>query len=284
MGKLLEIEGTPAEVLGSLVELRKRDLTIERRKRKWGWALGLSLLGAIALFVFLGVLGGPKSAAGKAVLVAALAAAATFIVSVIVYSVYSARDYDNRKLFLAMDMINFLGRDMPAKSRCAMMVSFDSYLKHGRLLGKEGGGVFNPITFKTYEDLWFTIKGRLYDGNSYDLSINQLVKRKERRKRKGTKVKEKICEEVLLALKVDPETYGGIDAIDEKLQQGASAAGLIIRKAVYQDGKLKVGGRGAVVIQGTQYGHDEEGLTTAETVFQFLFYVYQALGECRTAA
>jgi hypothetical protein len=284
MAKAFHSEGTPAEVTAALVELRKQDIEIERKKRKWGWSAGLSFLAGILLAGGMVLMQGPDTPGGKVFLALAGVAGAVFLVTLIVYFVYSGKDYDNRKLFMGLDALNFLGKDMPQKSRCVLDISFDNYRTHGTLLGKDGGGFFNPITIFTYEDPWFNFRGRLYDGNVFDLTINQLVKRKERRKRKGTKVKEKIREEVQLALKVDPETYGGIEAIDQKLQAGAEAAGLMIRKAVFESGKLKVNGRSGTVLQGAMYGDQSDKLMKADTVFQFLFHVYQALGECRPAA
>lgn len=282
MPKIFQGAGTPQQVMDQLIALRKKDLSVEKKKKRWGWASCSTILLVVVLFI-LGIRFNPTGRNSNLLFGALGIIGAGFVVSLIMYLVYKAKDFDNRKLLLAMDVLNFVKKDMPQKSRCKLTVSFDHYKKHGKLVNQDKAGFWGSTSLYCYEDEWITMQGKLYDGNAFGLSINQMVKRKERRKKKYTKVKEKIQEDILLTLKIDPETYGGMAKITEKIQKGASAAGLSIRKVSFEEGKLKVAARGGVVVQMMEADKSEE-LTQANTLFQFLFFIYQALGECRTEA
>jgi hypothetical protein len=278
--------GTVDEILNGLRDLQKRDDLIEAQARlcgkkatRWGIGLGVCfVLGIISLVLSLLPLFGVVFVVGIACLIC-------MIYWIVQSSRWSAQDMEDRRLALALKFFEVLGRDVPKKAKCAVDINFDGYLQHGQLLEQQGGGWLNPITVKKFADTWFTARGRLSDGNQFRVSIEQVVRRKEKRKRKYTKVNERIVEEVTLALKISPESYPNWQQLAQTLTTGGVDGSLNVTRVQALDGIARIVGEMPMMVSNKgRYGTQTSGenhLATGDTLLRLFLYVYDKLQRCQ---
>lgn len=268
--------GPVEAILNSLSALEARDRTIEAEMRRCGknmvyWFVGfgvsliLLMISFVLLLVTIGCLiGGIYWAKQR--------------------SNWAKQDMENRRLALAHHFFAMIGKDVPRKAKCGINLDFDGYRVHGKLLAEEKGGWQNPISRFKYEDTWFTARGLLYDGNRFRISITQTVNRKEKRKRKYTKVNERITEEVTLLLRVSAESYPGCAQLAQLLHTG-EVNGLRITRAEVHKGMVRVACETSPGLQvsdrsGTRtIGQDT--LANGDTLLRLFLYVYALLQQCR---
>ncbi len=73
---------------------------------------------------------------------------------------------------------------------------------------------------------WLSIKGRLVDGSRLRFCLSQLVKRKERRRRKYTKVKVAFREKISLLVQVRPKAAGALVPFQEQMERASLPTGI----------------------------------------------------------
>jgi hypothetical protein len=276
--------GRVEDILNGLRELQQRDDLIEEQVRvcgkqagKFGWGCGVSfLLCFLAILLpFIAILTVP--------------AVVACLVGIIYWGVqrskWAKQDMEDRRLALALQFFEVLGRDVPKKARCALEVNFDGYQNHGQLVEQQGGGWMNPVRTLKYADTWFTARGTLHDGNQFRIAVEQSVRRKEKRKRKYTKVNERIAEEVVLTLKISPESYPNHQKLAQMLTTGGME-GLRVTRAQVENGVARVVGETSLFVRntgraGAQTTTGDQHLATGDTLLRLFLYVYDKLQQCR---
>jgi len=276
--------GSVEEILTAVRSLETYDQYVEAQAKEtgkkatlwWvGFAAGVILLIILAnvapILVFVPLLGG--------------------ILSLVMGIVYSSRkakwakeNMENRRLELVKQLFTVLGRDIPRRNKCAVNVSFDDYRTHGTQVEFTKSGLLGGLKQYKYEDTWLTARGLLYDGNRFKITITQNVHRKEKPKRKYTKINERFDEEITLLLKVSPDAYPDLNRLTTTLTPG-EYDGLRLTRVQISDGLLRVvcATPPATRLQG-RYGATSEGwdsLATGDTILKLFLAVYGKLQECR---
>ncbi|GEM_PF-2117106 len=283
MAKLKMVENGNLNVLmPKLMRLRAYDMNIEKNRRTWGWTAGISFaLGFIGLLV-----AGFSAEAGVSTLIFVVPGVfgAVSLIALIVYLVYMMRDLDNRKLDAATKLVEMIGQDVPPARSMALFIDFGNYNKAGKLLSKEGG--WTSVREMTYEHPWFKFSGALYDGNRFELEVTQCVKRKEKPKRKYTKVKEKIVEKAVLSLKLNPRLYPAPTQVAEQVTTGHLPHGINVSRALGRERVLKIAATtpAAVIVTG-RYGKtgDESNLFDGNKLLGLIIDAYAGLQKSRPA-
>jgi len=205
--------------------------------------------------------------------------------ALIYHSTMTSRDLENRRIELGRALFNIIGQDIKPGSECFVEIDLQGYQKHGQMLDRESSGLFASSSRSRYVDKWFSTKGKLCDGNVFKISIEQSVKRSEKRKRKYTKVTETITESMKFILKVDRDSYPNISKISTLLSTAVTVAGLEIRKIQFSGGIVRLQaetapyrstkGRSGRVEQGI------ENLITGKTLVSLFVHFYRNLEKCR---
>ncbi|MHB9025621.1 MAG: hypothetical protein ACYC7E_15870 [Armatimonadota bacterium] len=281
-----------AKILEELRFLRSRDLFIEEQARLCGktatkWWVGCGA--SFALLFFLLIVTSAAAWLGAVAFVLIPIGILCLIFGIIwstKCSGWKKQDMEDRRLMLAQRFLEVIGQDVPGRAQCSVGISFDHYKTHGKLVEKEGGGWLNPITRYKYQDTWFSARGRLYDGNRFRATIEQTIHRKEKAKRKYTKVNERVIEEVTLVLRVSQEGYPNWAQLAQALQPGV-VEGVQITGVQVTNGSVRIKGKTPASIQRTgRAGTQSEGadnLASGDTLLKLFLYVYSQLQNCRAA-
>lgn len=267
-----------------LGELKGLDNVIEGKLKQANLFLIIAIVAAviIGIICFISVINSNNSAGCALFFVLAI----LIVTPVAVYrSVLQGQDLENRKIFTGMELFSVLGQDIPAKAQCSLDIDFQGYRKHGKLLNKKTEGIFGSIRIYEYEDSWFSASGKLHDGNDFKISIDQSVKRKEKSKRKYTKVAESFTERVKLAIKIDEKTYPGFGNLPQYLAAGVSVADLVIQKADLVNSTFRLSATSPLYRRSnSRYGTGSTGddaLVTGKKLIALFIHVYRHLQQCR---
>jgi len=276
---------TVEEILNAVQTLRARDNYVEAQVKEQGkkavwWWVGFAL--SVILLIAL---------ASSGVSYLAVIPVLTGILSLVMGIIYSARkagwakqDVEDRRLELVKQLFSVLGCDIPRRNKCAVNVSFDDYRTHGTQVSLEKSGWFGSLKRYKYEDVWFTARGLLCDGNRFKVTITQNVHRKEKAKRKYTKVSERFEEEVVLLLKVSPESYPNLANLEATLMPG-EYDGLRVTRVLAQNGLVRItcATSPARRLQGRSgtNNSDWDNLATGDTILKLFLVVYGKLQDSR---
>lgn len=224
---------TPGALRFELDRLKELDKTAEEKKSVWMvccvaaglLAAGLTLI-SIALF----------QNAGMLLVIPACIAVAGFIFSIVKYVGTAKLDVEDRRYLIAQAIVHNLSADMGENDLVGLEIDFSNY-QDGELKGTEGGGFMSSEKAMSYALPWLQMKGRLVDGTRFRLGVTQCVKRKERSKRKYTKVKEAFSEKLTVTLAVKPRLQPHLAQAAAMLKARGRLNGLTLRQ-VSTDGKV----------------------------------------------
>ena len=270
------IENGPYDTLmRKLINLKEFDALIEKKRKKWG---GVALLSVVGAFVclFLGGTVFPPLFAVAAIL------GVVFVLSLVMYIINVRKDLDNQKLDTAYRFVEILGQDVPSTANMALSIDFSAYTQGGEMLSKTGGAF--SVKEKNYEHPWFKCSGSLYDGNKFEMEVVRCVKRKEKPKRKYTKVKEKMVEKAILSLKLNTRVYPDPEQVAQNVKTGNLPHGISVSRAVGRNRTLKVAAvtPPAVIVHG-RYGisGDRENLFNGDKLLGVFIDAYSGLQGAR---
>ncbi len=214
------------------------------------------------------------------------ALSALLLTVVVVFAIqarkYTQYDLDDRKLETVVRLLQMLRVDTPPDEDVKLAVDFRDYRKGGKQLSRQSSGVFNSETSYKYSHGWLDLSGILADGNGFRLAVTESIYRKERKKRKYTKVKERIQGLVTVEVRLKVSRYGDPQAVMTALEQAPSPAPLVLKKIRVRGRKLAVSlvTEWAMKTKG-RYGpeqHGQEHLIDGDAVLGALLWVYNALG------
>jgi len=213
-----------------------------------------------------------------------------FIVGLIFSSIHGKHDLDDRKLEAAIKFISVMAADIPSGSMPELAVDFRNYKNGGRLTSylKEGGFFQQKVYRYKYSHEWLRFSGELCDGNRFSLHVVDKVSRKEKPKRKYTKVKEHTVSKIVLSLSLSAKKYRDPSIAVAKLDTKMSPPGLRI-KAVRVHGKklTAVFATSRQILLTDRYGTNDVGaedLASGDLLLRAFLWVYDGLAAARSAA
>jgi len=233
---IVKTKNTYPNLMKELIRLKAWDEEIERKRKTWGWMVALSVI--CAILAIIGVAKLSSDSVNQAVYIFPSLFAISFVVSLVIYLRQVSKDLDNRKLETAMSVVARIGEDIPPESQCAITIDFKEYRKGGSLVSKSGSWLTGHEFL--YVHPWLNFSGKLYDGNKFDVLVETYVKRKEKRKRKYTKVKEAFSEKATLTVRLNPEIYPDPAQVAGNISTGITPYGFEIKRAIGTDKALKV--------------------------------------------
>jgi hypothetical protein len=267
-----ELKGTADVLLRQLEAAERRDDVAEKQAKRYG-----CLMAACIVF---GVISLPVSAAFPPLLLLA----AALLVGAVVFGVKRAKekafDLDDHKLETALRVLRILRTDIPAQEVVTLKLDFRDYRAGGRLVTKEGGW-FSSLKVYDYEHAWFDLDLRLADGNVVSIAVRQEITRKEKSKRKYTKVRERVSSDVLLGVKLREGT-----AEDVRARLAGAPPGLAVRRLDGQGAHLRVALTGGEALtQKGRFGASTTGTPLgADALLGALLWVYGAVAPPAKAA
>jgi hypothetical protein len=268
MPKLYQQNAPTSVIVKELEELFARDKIVERWIKIY---IGI-LIFAILTFIG-GIINFPYLVPVAIVIL---------IFSIVQLVRYRRKDLEDRKLLTGLKLAQIIGVDLKKNSSLQLAISFEDYLKHGRALrGTSQLGKFF--------DTWFQAHGRLADNTVFDISVHQKVSRKERRKRKYTKVKEAFQEIVSLQLKPVAEDFPKLEQFPQAIRQQQQEAGrkmlpFDISRAEVRNGTVRLAAVTARYMKTSGRSNQETGkenLIDGDRLLMLLLATYAALRRCK---
>jgi len=259
---------TADALIARLETVNAEDDTAERRKKV--------LVGGIVVSVILGFIGVPVAAETGFWPLPVLALAS--LVTCIVLLVRTSRhDLDDRKIAAALRFVSIVRADVPATALVSLRVDF----RDAEAGGQAVQGV-DPARLgaKRWEHAWFDVTAPLADGNEVSFSVVSDVIRKSKRKRKYTKVRERIAETLDCTIRLD-ERYGDPAAAAERLRAAGAPDGLAVRRLTAAGPRLRVRLETADTITVTGRGSathvTPDARVTGDTLLAALLWAYRGL-------
>ena len=239
-----------------------------------GLSVACFFLAIVAAFKW-GVFGFPLVVLVVAALVAACVGLAKVSASTGQY------DLDDVKLHSLLRLLKVLRADVPAAARVSLTVDFRDYKAGGQSRAKGQGP---PVHRQT----WLTVKAPLADGSLLLLELSDQVRRKEKSKRKYTKISELWAGRVDVLLRLG-RGHGAAEAVAGRLGQLKAPEPLACRRAVGKGRSLQVQlrltptrvvtGRGGPSVSGVP-----EGRAVGERALDARHFCYRGLHAARRAA
>jgi hypothetical protein len=191
-------------------------------------------------------------------------------------------DLDDRKLEAIIQVLRMLRADTPHNAPVELTADFRHYDKGGKLIEEEKAGVFGAATTRKYSHEWLRLRGFLADGTHYQISAVDDVSRRDKRKRKYTKVKERVKGSLSLQLRFRAAKYGDINAVAATLKAMTPPSPLSLKRLASKGRRLSItlGGQIAVRVKG-RYGTEEQigsRLITGDTILRALVWIYDGIG------
>jgi hypothetical protein len=270
MNKKYQQNALPTVIVSELEKLFASDKVVERKIKIYTGSLIISIILTIIGFILIPV-----------IIIGIIA----LIISIVQLVRYRKQNIEDRKLLTGLKLAQILGIDLKKNSPLDISISFDNYLEHGKpLRGNKSLG--------KYLVTWLQAHGRLADSTVFDLKVHQKVSRKERRKRKYTKVKEVFNEIVSLNLRPISEDFPKLDQYPQALQKqrqqtinmGKKVYPLDIRRAVVRNGTIRLMATARPYMKVTGRGVQENGkenLVDGDTLLLFIIEAYAALRRCK---
>lgn len=182
------------ELQSDLARIRNLDVYSQQQAKKYGTR---GTLAAVAgFFCIFGIL---FSLANGFVAGAALGGCLIFVclgMAIYWFSKYSFHrksDVENKRYELAGELLRYLGVDIKPETEVELRIDFRGHFNTLFRTAKVGYS-------STYVQPWLSLSGKFADGNRFEFAAELKVKRKEKPKRKYTKVKEDASQDLTLEL------------------------------------------------------------------------------------
>lgn len=201
-----EFEEPADALLARIATFHASDKEAEKALARWQAGCLVCVLGLFASFFAV-------SAMGPLLVPIPVVLGVIGIVTLWKMSHHGEKNLEDRKLESARKVVQVLRADIPAAQPVRLEIDFRDYQSAS---GRTGAG--------DYEQTWLKATTALADGNAVALGVGEDVKRKERSKRKYTKVKERIVGEASVDIRLARQ-YGDAAAAAERLRSLPPPAG-----------------------------------------------------------
>jgi hypothetical protein len=253
-----------ADCAPALAEFFRRvgieDKLAERRARR---GIVTAILGGVTAFGSLFLSAGLH----PIFLVLVLLGGAALVGGIVYWYVSSRQDLDDRKVLSAQRLVNVLRADVPAGQKIFVHVDFRNYQQ----------GV------KRYQHGWLELRTALADGNGVALTIRDTIRRKEKPKRKYTKVTERIVSGVTVSLRLS-RRYGDPAALVARLESLPLEAPFRLRQIAARGRSVRASFTTPVATSVRGQRHGFEALASGDTLLQALRWLYGGIAAGRRAA
>jgi hypothetical protein len=270
---------TPDVLLRRLKAAEGSDAAAERSRQLLGKVGLWGVAGFVLLFflVFAAVLGWPD-AARWVVATLALWTVGGLLLALFLHLHALARDLDDHKLAALQQLVSLLRADVPHGQPLQLVVDFRDYRKGRRQrLNSFWASFFGGISAFAYRHEWLRLQAPLADGSTLLLCAVDVVKRKERRKRKGrVRVGERLRSAVDLHLRLG-KGYEDGEVIAARLQEQGHPLSLTRATASGHGRQVSVGFRSSASRRGNTDGSASPTTLNGDTILRALRFTYGAL-------
>jgi hypothetical protein len=193
-------------------------------------------------------------------------------------------NFEDRRHRIPARLVQYLKTDIPPDRPVQVAVDFRHYRESSEFQTAKDGGMFSSVTKTEYEVPWFNLKGQLYDGSKFRLKIVQTAKRKEKKKRKTTKVTETFCDKYNLIVAVNPARYPGLSKFQKLIATAKPIRELRISMAKVEGNRITLQAISPPKKFYSTHGgsNDPSRSSTADPALQLFLACYHCLGQCRT--
>ncbi len=269
--------GTADELIEELLCIGQIDQLNGRRQGNWMIAAILSaVILVVMIFISFNSEMNPAPVAFTCI---------AFLVAAICtgFYIYTRRmNVPDRRHQIPLKILRYLKADIPPNTPIEIEVGFAHYHSN-QFQTKKTGGMMSSIREYQYALPWLFISSQLYDGTKFRLAVIQSVKRKQKSKRKSTKITETFRDKYNLNLGVKPNRYPGIAKFETHLATAPPPMGLSAVKAFRKENRIKVQAmttpRRIQSLNSTKA--DPLKFANAHPCLQLFLTAYHCLGLCR---
>ena len=281
-------ETSVAQAISDLAHLADFDREMEREEATWKSRTGYTVLALVASIV--GMIASFATGIVPLGILAGVVAFGLFIGAIVCgakWSGFSRVNLDNRRIAFPRHVLNYLAHDLAPDSMLRLRVDFRAYRDNAFLKGQSSGGMFSGVRQYQYAVPWFTISGQFLDGHRFELEVTTTAKRKEKSKRKYTKVSETFRERLRLYLRVKSAKFPRLNSLPALAQQKQLATPFAPTDLEVRGDTIILGGVSAPVARrfgrGQAHIHavPENGLCTADQALRSFLAIYAGLDLCR---
>jgi hypothetical protein len=269
--------GTANQLLDELVCIGRIDDKYGRLQSWWLIAT-ITSIGILLVSIFICFMSEMDSTAITFTCIAFFAAT----ICVGFYKYVGRLNVPDRRYQIPLKILKYLKADIPPNTPINIEVGFEHYHSKQFQTGKSGG-MMSTIKEFQYAVPWLHISSQLYDGTKFRLEVIQSVKRKQKSKRKSTKITETFRDKYNLNLAVKPTRYPGIANFEMHLKSAPSPMGLSTVKAFRKENRIKVQAmttpRRIQSLNST--AADPLKFANAHPCLQLFLTAYHCLGLCR---
>lgn len=261
------LSGTVRELLARFEQMAVQDRRAERLKKLCVVATVAGVLCGIGALVL-------SDSAGEVALPLGLGAVAAFVGGLVGYFYFSRFDLPNRRVATALRFLRVIAADTPASETLSVEVDFRDYTVAPKTGAADAGGK------SSYSLTWLVVTGALADGNRYRVAATEDVARKTKRKRKYTKVRDRIRASVEVQVRLKPTMYGAAAPIVETLRGLPPPAGLRAAEVIARDRVVRATLECAPALQLTGRGGTQttQGtLLDGHTLLRAILWVYDGI-------
>lgn len=279
-----EQKATCNQLAQELAVVSAFDQEAERQSKRWGGWLAAYVVGTI-LSIF-AVFFAANTKVMPVVIVVVVAAIACVFGAIYCgrhWLKWSRRNIENRRYELLSELIRLLSIDIGPQTPVEVVLNGNDYHKP-EYLSVPMDGSFSAAGTNAYRLPWLSVSGEFLDGNRFELTATQYVKRKERRKRKYTKVKEAVRERVEVELRCKRQRYSGWDRLPYVLRSIKLPLPLSSWDLQVNQDRVTLTGwtaRGVTVTGRGSHGSKDPGLLKLNAAVGLFTLLYRGLAEVR---
>ena len=275
-GQRFQYTGTAAEVIDRLQSLRHVDALYTQKEKFWErciwWSVPLFFLALFSAFV----------TAGMGLWVA-VPMFFLMVLCITMRIVRGRHNFPDRRYRIAERLLQHLKADIPPNAPVSVALDFRHYHTRRLRTNAQSMGFFSGIKVLNYEVPWLTMSSQLYDGSKFRFKIVQCVKRKEKAKRKRTKVTETFRDKYTLSLAVKPTRYPGLAKFESVIKTATPPQGLSAPHGKLLGNRVSVQSLTRPQRNTSLVNVDLERFQDAHSALQLFLCCYHGLGQCRQA-
>jgi hypothetical protein len=217
------VAGAEEHLLG-LRALYSADKKAERLKNTFGTFAVLGFVSAV-IGVFIGAF---AEIGAAAYWVAVGVAGAGGIAGAIAASFFGKNDVDDRKLDAALRVFEVIGPELKATRKAAVWIDFKGADRTKPI--SNDTSFFNATGTKVFKKPeWLRLRFTLLDGTALRVTASTTIKRKQRAKRKYTKVKDKVSDELIVQVKAPAGSQLSATAAEELAKRFVGRQGMSLK-------------------------------------------------------
>jgi hypothetical protein len=253
---------SPAQIRQDMASLRQLDKAAEHKQRVWtAVAVACLVVAVISLVIAL-------ATATAAMAVAVVLGVGGAIAGFTMRAIRGRLNLDDRRHELTSELVRYLATDIGPGGSLDLRIDFNSYRNRRYETGREGAAT-------SYALPWLSLKG----------TLAQVVKRKERRKRKYVKVKEAFREKISLTILANAKRYSGLERVQGLIQRAQLPPGILLQGVSSDANRVVIRAltdcHRRVKGRGTTGATADQQTSSHYTMLGLFLACYDCLAQCR---